>query len=249
MLDQIFVNKSSSKNEVEDILKWGTEELFNDSLGLNGKDMNENNYISKNEPVVDVDHKHRKRTNDLGDVYKDKTDSNIKILWDEIAILKLLYCFNLQDGSTDNAEGDSENDMLGSVKVPLPCKSFFVVCVLICSAPIVTVTTLFVPSVVVATVRAARAIPKSSLLPRTKGRPVIPSKLPPRRPRSNETSVWIVELREVHATTRGGHHRGKVISSKVIPNVQPSMLVREICKFTKVDADTRLIWPEPMHNF
>nr|KYP49362.1 Primary amine oxidase [Cajanus cajan] len=69
-----------------------------------------------------------------------------------------------------------------------------------------------------------------SLLPRTKGGPVIPSKLPPRQARlvvynkrSNETSIWIVELREVHAATRGGHHRGKVISSTVVPDVQPPM--------------------------
>ena len=70
-----------------------------------------------------------------------------------------------------------------------------------------------------------------SLLPRTKGGPVIPTKLPPRRARlvvynkrSNETSIWIVELSEVRATTRGGHHRGKVISSEVVPNVQPPMV-------------------------
>nr|KYP50255.1 Chromodomain-helicase-DNA-binding protein 5 [Cajanus cajan] len=107
MLDQLFVNKSGSQKEVEDILKWGTEELFNDSPGLNGKDMNENNNK----------HKHRKRTGGLGDVYKDKcTESSSKILWDENAILKLLDRSNLQDGSTDIAEGDSENDMLGSVK-------------------------------------------------------------------------------------------------------------------------------------
>lgn len=70
-----------------------------------------------------------------------------------------------------------------------------------------------------------------SLLPRTKGGPMIPNKLPPRRARlvvynkkSNETSIWIVELSEVHALTRGGHHRGKVISSKVVPDVQPPMV-------------------------
>ncbi|CAN6550804.1 unnamed protein product [Malus baccata var. baccata] len=69
-----------------------------------------------------------------------------------------------------------------------------------------------------------------SLLPRTKGGPMIPSKLPPRQARlvvynkkSNETSIWIVELSEVHAATRGGHHRGKVISSEVVPDVQPPM--------------------------
>lgn len=72
-----------------------------------------------------------------------------------------------------------------------------------------------------------------SLLPKSKGGPIIPAKLPPRRARlvvynkkSNETSIWIVELSEVHAVTRGGHHRGKVISSHVVPDVQPSMVRR-----------------------
>ena len=70
-----------------------------------------------------------------------------------------------------------------------------------------------------------------SMLPRTKGVPVIPSKLPSRRARlvvynkqTNETSIWVVELSEVHAATRGGHHRGKVISSEVVPDVQPAMV-------------------------
>lgn len=72
-----------------------------------------------------------------------------------------------------------------------------------------------------------------SLLPRTKGAPKIPSKLPPRQARlvvynkkSNETSLWIVKLSEVHALTRGGLHRGQVISTKVVPDVQPPMVCR-----------------------
>jgi primary-amine oxidase len=70
-----------------------------------------------------------------------------------------------------------------------------------------------------------------SLVPKSKGGPVIPTKLPARRARlvvynkkSNDTSVWIVELSEVHAVTRGGHHRGKVISTQVVPDVQPPMV-------------------------
>lgn len=70
-----------------------------------------------------------------------------------------------------------------------------------------------------------------SLVPRTKRGPLIPSKLPLRKARlivyskkTNETSIWIVELSEVRAVTRGGHHRGKVISSSVIPEVQPAMV-------------------------
>ncbi|KAF7842962.1 protein CHROMATIN REMODELING 4 [Senna tora] len=116
MLDQLFVNKSGSQKEVEDILKWGTEELFSDSPGQNGTNGSENN-SNKDEIVVDVEHKHRKRTGGLGDVYKDKcTDNGSKIVWDENAVLKLLDRSNLQDSSTDIAEGDSENDLLGSVK-------------------------------------------------------------------------------------------------------------------------------------
>ncbi|KAJ8752079.1 hypothetical protein K2173_001106 [Erythroxylum novogranatense] len=54
-----------------------------------------------------------------------------------------------------------------------------------------------------------------SLLPRAKGGPIIPTKLPSKRTRlvvynkrPNETSIWIVELSKVHAVTRGGHYRG-----------------------------------------
>ncbi|PON49082.1 histone H3-K9 methyltransferase [Parasponia andersonii] len=116
MLDQLFVNKSGSQKEVEDILKWGTKELFNDSPSIDAKDTSENN-SNKDEALADLEHKHRKRGGGLGDVYQDKcTDSGNKIVWDENAILKLLDRSNLQSGSTDIGEGDSENDMLGSVK-------------------------------------------------------------------------------------------------------------------------------------
>ncbi|CAH2075707.1 unnamed protein product [Thlaspi arvense] len=83
-----------------------------------------------------------------------------------------------------------------------------------------------------------------SLLPRTKGGPVIPSKLPPRRARlvvynkkSNQTSIWIVELTQVHATTRGGHHKGKVISSQVVKDVQPPMDAVEYAECEAVVKD------------
>lgn len=116
MLDQLFVNKSGSQKEVEDILRWGTEELFGDSS--NGGKESSDNDNSKTEPMLDAEHKHRKRAGSLGDVYKDKcADGSNKIVWDDNAILKLLDRSNLQDGSTECAEGDGDNDMLGSVKV------------------------------------------------------------------------------------------------------------------------------------
>ncbi|XWS40468.1 hypothetical protein CRYUN_Cryun18bG0142500 [Craigia yunnanensis] len=114
LLDQLFVNKSGSQKEVEDILRWGTKEIFNDTSS--GKDSGEGNG-NKEDALMEKEHKHRKRGGGLGDVYKDKcTDGNNKIVWDESAISKLLDRSNLQSGSTDVLGGDLENDMLGSVK-------------------------------------------------------------------------------------------------------------------------------------
>ncbi|KAK9903888.1 hypothetical protein M0R45_000859 [Rubus argutus] len=105
-------------------------------------------------------------------------------------------------------------------------------------------------SVAVATVRAAGATPEVRDSMRfvevalNEGGPMIPSKLPPRQARlvvynkkSNETSVWVVELSEVHAATRGGHHRGKVISSQVVPDVQPPMDAMEYAECEAVVKD------------
>ncbi|CAI9782237.1 unnamed protein product [Fraxinus pennsylvanica] len=113
MLDQLFVNKSGSQKEVEDILKWGTEELFGDSSSIPEKDgENQNN---KDEAVTEPNT--RRRTGGLGDVYKDKcADGSSKIVWDETSILKLLDRSNVPSDSPDNAESEIENDMLGSVK-------------------------------------------------------------------------------------------------------------------------------------
>lgn len=117
MLDQLFVNKSGSQKEVEDILRWGTEELFSDSSNVIGKDAGENS-CNKDDVVTDLEHKSKRRAGGLGDVYKDKcTDGSTKIVWDENAIMKLLDRTNLQSASPDAAEADLENDMLGSVKV------------------------------------------------------------------------------------------------------------------------------------
>ncbi|KAL1562525.1 DNA helicase [Salvia divinorum] len=115
MLDQLFVNKSGSQKEVEDILKWGTEELFGDSPSMAGKDGETNN--NKDEAPAEIEPTSKRRTGGLGDVYEDKcADGSSKIVWDENAILKLLDRSNLQSGSPENAESGLENDMLGSVK-------------------------------------------------------------------------------------------------------------------------------------
>ncbi|CAL1402457.1 unnamed protein product [Linum trigynum] len=113
MLDQLFVNKSGSQKEVEDILRWGTEELFSDSNGTHLKE----NQSNKDEIIVDVEQKQKKKGGGLGDVYQDKcTDGGSKIMWDDTAISKLLDRSNLQTGLANVSEGECENDMLGSVK-------------------------------------------------------------------------------------------------------------------------------------
>ncbi|XP_038972307.1 protein CHROMATIN REMODELING 4 [Phoenix dactylifera] len=116
MLDQLFVNKSESQKEVEDILRWGTEELFDDFDTVNGQDPKEAS-SSKIDAGADGEHKHRRRVGGLGDVYQDKcTDGCTKIAWDENAILKLLDRSNLQSTASESTDGDLENDMLGAVK-------------------------------------------------------------------------------------------------------------------------------------
>ncbi|XP_010538629.1 PREDICTED: protein CHROMATIN REMODELING 4 [Tarenaya hassleriana] len=115
MLDQLFVNKSGSQKEVEDILRWGTEELFNNPLSEHKKDTCESN--GEVGVIIDLEGKNRKKGGGLGDVYQDKcTDGTGRIVWDENAIMKLLDRSNLQSGSSDSADTDLENDMLGSVK-------------------------------------------------------------------------------------------------------------------------------------
>lgn len=119
MLDHLFVNKIVSPKDMEDILRWGTEELFGESSSVTGKDGGDNN-CSKDEAIAEIEHKHRRRTGSLGDVYKDRcTDGSSKIVWDENAIQKLLDRSNLQSSSPDNAEIELDNDMLGSVKASI----------------------------------------------------------------------------------------------------------------------------------
>lgn len=115
MLDQLFVNKSESQKEVEDIIRWGTEELFRNGGEVNTKD-NEEVSGAKHD-VSDVEVKHRRRTGGLGDVYEDKCiGSSTNLIWDENAIMKLLDRSNLPTTVAESTDGDLDNDMLGTVK-------------------------------------------------------------------------------------------------------------------------------------
>ena len=66
--------------------------------------------------------------------------------------------------------------------------------------------------------KAGTFYPTPLQLPHRQARLVVYNK------KTNETSIWLVELSEVHATARGGHHRGRVLSSVVVPDVQPPMV-------------------------
>ncbi|KAI5064142.1 hypothetical protein GOP47_0020812 [Adiantum capillus-veneris] len=115
MLDHLFANKSGSQKEVEDILKWGTEELFQDGSAT-GEGVSS---VSCADDVVEgsaePDGKHRKRSGGLGDVYEDTCHKagRAKILWDDTAIARLL---DRSEIGTEALEAEGESDMLGSFK-------------------------------------------------------------------------------------------------------------------------------------
>ncbi|CAN6457320.1 unnamed protein product [Victoria cruziana] len=115
MLDQLFVNKAESQKEVEDILRWGTEELFTDSGEPISKGASENS--SKANVLTELETKHRKKGGGLGDVYRDRcTDGYTRTIWDENAILKLLDRSNIDTVTDGHAEAETECELLGSVK-------------------------------------------------------------------------------------------------------------------------------------
>eukprot|EP01018_Ginkgo_biloba_P031544 Gb_16961 [translate_table: standard] len=117
MLDHLFVNRSGSQKEVEDILRWGTEELFQESGDSASKTSREGG-ISHFEGSNEVEQRQKKKVGGLGDVYEDKchTDGYSKIVWDDAAIARLLDRSDLIGGSSEGIEGESESDMLGSLK-------------------------------------------------------------------------------------------------------------------------------------
>ncbi|KAH6556102.1 hypothetical protein KP509_1Z205000 [Ceratopteris richardii] len=113
MLDHLFANKSGSQKEVEDILKWGTEELFQDCSA--GEGALAASCAEDVEGMVEADGKLRKRSGGLGDVYEDTCHKvgRPKLLWDDAAIARLL---DRSEIGTETVETEGESDMLGSFK-------------------------------------------------------------------------------------------------------------------------------------
>lgn len=114
MLDHLFANKSGCQKEVEDILKWGTEELFQDCSGQEGAS-NTSGVEVVMEGLDECDGKQKKKVGGLGDVYEDTCHKvgRSKIIWDDAAVARLLDRSEL---SAEVTEGEVESDMLGSLK-------------------------------------------------------------------------------------------------------------------------------------
>lgn len=115
MLDHLFANKSGSQKEVEDILRWGTEELFQEGSAPGEGASSVSCAEDPMESLTEPDGKHRKRSGGLGDVYEDTCHKagRPKILWDDAAVARLL---DRSDIGTEMTEAEGESDMLGSLK-------------------------------------------------------------------------------------------------------------------------------------
>eukprot|EP00250_Pteridium_aquilinum_P014046 c21746_g1_i1 orf=310-7884(+) len=115
MLDHLFANKSGSQKEVEDILRWGTEELFQDGSTPGEGASSVSCAEDAMEGLIEPDGKQRKRSGGLGDVYEDTCHKagRPKILWDDAAVARLL---DRSDIGSEMADAEGESDMLGSLK-------------------------------------------------------------------------------------------------------------------------------------
>lgn len=122
MLDHLFANKSGSQKEVEDILRWGTEDLFQeDPLPPDGsKDAPIPLDCSDGEHADEPEGKQKRRGSGLGDVYGDKClkPGRSKIVWDDAALTRLLDRSDHSTGGVnDVGEGEQDGEILGSMKV------------------------------------------------------------------------------------------------------------------------------------
>jgi hypothetical protein len=119
MLDHLFVSNSGCQKELDDILKWGTEELFQETTTAPDE--------PSSEPAISVagddgDAKQKKKSSKLGDMYGGYylQSGRSKVVWDDAAVGRLLDLSNLTTTQGQDGQGEQENDVLGSFKVALP---------------------------------------------------------------------------------------------------------------------------------
>jgi hypothetical protein len=131
MLDHLFANKSGSQKEVEDIIRWGTEELFAEDRSAeleevpavqdaaNG-DASESKLkttvTTVEKPILDSEGKSKVEGRDLRKDKALKRDKPLKVVWDDAAISRLLDRSELA-ATLEVTEGEQESDWLGSLKV------------------------------------------------------------------------------------------------------------------------------------
>lgn len=145
MLDHLFASKSGSQKEIEDIIRWGTEELFHKDGGSSPQPEEPQSYPGKldtdngvnaeskpekkggfSSPTDTTRSAHGTESKDQlkkpvvledGDEDKSHKKERPKIVWDDAAVSRLLDRSELGTSNLDVVEGEPENDWLGSLKV------------------------------------------------------------------------------------------------------------------------------------
>lgn len=143
MLDHLFASKSGSQKDVEDIIRWGTEELFMEGRSLQPESLPEEEeaeVAASGEAILKSTEGLRKGSDgstelvgketaeiDIGnaEAKRSKKETRVKVVWDEAAVARLLDRSELGGSNLEVAEGEQESDWLGSLKVgrSYPCIS------------------------------------------------------------------------------------------------------------------------------
>ncbi|XP_024393478.1 protein CHROMATIN REMODELING 4 isoform X4 [Physcomitrium patens] len=129
MLEYLFANKSGSQKEVEDIIRWGTEELFagdslEESRALLNAEVGATEEVRR-KPLDETCGKSSGLDREIKDDCKDgmlsqdkvqKKAKAAKVIWDDVAVSRLLDRSDLATTNMEVAEGDQGGDWLGSLK-------------------------------------------------------------------------------------------------------------------------------------
>ncbi|KAL3687398.1 hypothetical protein R1sor_013707 [Riccia sorocarpa] len=120
MLDHLFANKSSSQKEVQDIIRWGTEELFQGS-STQGDETASAGYLRVSGDAGEADDtgaKPKKKTGALADIYDSYYEKlgRSKHEWNDAAVTRLLDRSELNTRHVESSDVEHESDLLGSLK-------------------------------------------------------------------------------------------------------------------------------------
>ena len=128
MVEHLFANKSGSQKDVEDIIGWGTKELFAEERSEEScAVLNADNDAAEEVEMKRLDEKNLsgldleiKDNSEETMVFQDKSQKKVKpgkVVWDDAAVSRLLDRSELATGNVEVAKGDQESDWLGSLKV------------------------------------------------------------------------------------------------------------------------------------